>query len=44
MKNLVVIFLNVLFLVVVAADVVAMNYGLNTQPSLQTNCYIGYHA
>ncbi len=39
MKNLFVVLMNVLFLLVVAADVVAVKYECNTEPVVQKSCY-----
>ena len=40
MKNLLVVMMNVLFVLVVAADVVAVNFGCDATPTVQSNCYI----
>lgn len=39
MKNLFIVFMNVLFLLVVAADVVAVKYDCDTAPVVQKSCY-----
>ena len=39
MKNALIIFMNVLFILVVAADVVAVKFECNTAPQVQTSCY-----
>lgn len=39
MKNLFIILMNVLFLLVVAADVVAVKYDCDTAPVVQKSCY-----
>ena len=39
MKNLFIVLMNVLFLAVVAADVVAVKYECNTAPVVQKSCY-----
>ncbi len=39
MKNLFVVLMNVLFLLVVAADVVSVKYECNAAPTVQKSCY-----
>ena len=40
MKKLFVVLMNLLFVLVVAADVVAVNIGCEATPTVQSNCYI----
>ena len=39
MKNLFIIFMNLLFVLAVAADVIAVKYNCATEPAVQKSCY-----